>query len=396
MPLLSRAPAAAGWTVGLVVLAAGLSLWWPLLTPTPGQDTPGPDLAPLYLGARALWDGADPTAKAVQRAMWDRFGSGMRPGQFFMPYPTTAAVLSMPLAYRPWAALFTPLWAASAGALALAGVAAGALASRGGLRSGAAVAAAGLGLVAVASLDVGRHALELGQINPLVVLLTTAAAVLLARGRDVPAGALVAVGVALKFFPVLLVLPMLAFRRWRALAAAAVVGLAIAGLTLAVWPSWSPLGDLARAWEQATIGQATEHPPLGGLWRYRGVGGGLVAVGLTGWLALRRTDSEARTAAIGLALALGALEAGGMSPPHEVLLVAPALVLLVAPLARGWTPTAAALAGAAALAPLSPLDHYPQADRFSQDHALVLILLLFGVAAARTALLAMRPAPNTA
>jgi hypothetical protein len=367
-----------------VLLVSGVVAWWPLATPTPGQDTPGPDLAPLFLGGRALWHGLDPTAKQVHWEMWQRYGSGMRPGQFFMPYPTTGAFLAMPLSYRSWADLLVPVWAASAGALALAGLGAGGCATRRGLRSGATVAAAGLGLLTLASLDVNRHALELGQANPLVVLITVAAGLLLARGRDLPAGTLVALGVALKFFPGLLLIPILAFRRWRALAAAVVTGLVLAALTVRVCPDWSPLGDLARAWEQATIGQATEHPPLGGLWRFRGLGGGLVTVAACGWLGWRRQDEEARTAAVTLALALGALEAGGMSPPHEVLLVAPALVLLVAPLARGWTLLTGATAAATAALVLSPLDHYPQANRFSQDHALVLILILFSMATAWT------------
>ena len=88
----------------LATLALGLGLLaaLPLFSASPGQSSPGPDLAPLYLGARALWLDLDPVDRGVQAAMWRRYGSGLRPGAFFMPYPVSAAVLAMPLCYRSW------------------------------------------------------------------------------------------------------------------------------------------------------------------------------------------------------------------------------------------------------------------------------------------------------
>lgn len=384
------------WSLGLVGAVVGLAELLPLEDSTPALSAPRPDLAPLYLGGWALWHGLDPTSPAVHAAEWARVGAGTPPGAWFMPYPASAALLAMPLCYVGWQALAEPMWVASVTTLALGAVCAG-LGRPGGLRER--LAGAGLALMAVMGLEVTPHALNIGQINPIVVGLVLAAAAALARGWERGGGLLLALGAALKLFPGVLLLPLLLARRWRALAWAAGGGGLLALATWSQWAGWSPLADLGRAWEQVTVGQAHVHPPLGGYWHLRGAVAGALSAALGLWLVRRRRDARAVDALLGLALALGAVEAGGLSPPHEVLLVAPALAWLAGSAAPdGARPRALALALGAALLSWSPLDHYPAGPqgRMSQDHAMGLIVVVWALAAARVLAAGQRQAPRVA
>lgn len=374
-----RALRAAAWVLAAALLVAGIAVAAELLPPSVRYPSTGPDLAPLYLGGWAVWLQVDVGDPGVQLQLWERYGSGPRPAAFHMPYPTTAAFLATPLAYVEYRDLFVPFWRLSAGALVAAGALAGALGGRG--RASAAVAAAGAGLLALAGLDVCTHSLELAQINPLVVLLTTLGAVLLVRGRDTAAGAVLALGAAIKLLPLVLLLPALALRRWRTVGAAVgTLGL-IAALTWAAHPGWWPPGDLARAWHQIAAVEAGGGPPVHPLWAARGLVSGLPTLVLLGLVA-RRPDAPgaAWTAAV-LALAPPAVVAAGLAPPHEMLLMAPATVLLVGGLAdRGWG-WAAAPALALAAAPLTGLDGFAdEAGRWSRTHATGLAALVQALA----------------
>ena len=89
----------------------------------------------------------------------------------------------------------------------------------------------------------------LGQPQVIVSAITLASALALARGRDLSAGGLLAVAAAAKLSPALLVVLFVMERRWRALAAFAAVGaaLAILSVALAGWPLHAELLDkLAR------------------------------------------------------------------------------------------------------------------------------------------------------
>lgn len=395
-----RVPAAVQWALGVVALLIGAALAWRAFGQPPANLAgPGPDVAPLWLGGWAMWKGLDPADPAVQQWLWDQKGSGLRPGQFFMPYPATAAFLAMPLAYVPWEELGRPLWLGCAAALCLAALVAPWLAGR-RLRGPGWLLAAGGGLALLSALDVVHHSLEIGQVNAVVVGVTVLGGALLVRDRPVLAGAVLAVGAGLKLFPGVVLLAAVARRRWWALGAAAVVGGAIATGTAWVHPGWNPLDDLSRAWLQVTIGQAHRDPPLWDFWKHRGLLFGALMVG--GLVGVRARAGEAAAvgrrriaAAVLVTLAFGAGEAGGLAPPHEVLLVAPALLALLAPAAGlGWRDLGVAAAFVALVA--SPLDRYPAADLFSQDHGIWLIAAVWTATLWRVRRAARAPSPSTA
>lgn len=355
------------------------------------EGPPGPDVAPLYLGGWALHGGLDPADREVQEQMWARHGSGRPPGQLFMPYPTTAAMMAMPMAWRRWEALGAPFWGAMRGALVVAGLLLLGLGSRAASAS-AAVMAAGAGLLALAGLAVVPHCLKIGQVNPLIVLLTVGAAVLYIRGMRGLAGAVIGLGAGLKFFPILLAGVALPQRNWRMWAGLGLVGGILALITFSLLPSWSPLGDLSRMVEQVTVAQATAHPPFGGWWARRGILALPLALGLLALVWWRVPEGvDARHAAVLVVLAWGGLTAGGLSPPHEILLLSPALLLGIGWLAlEGWRFAPFLAAGLLTLAPYSVLDRYPLEDFHSQVHGIWLIALTWGVAVSRVLLLARR------
>lgn len=95
-----------------------------------------------------------------------------------------------------------------------------------------------LGFAMALASAAGYLTFWLGQVQPLVAAVTLAAALALMNGRDVTAGGLLALAAAAKLSPALLVILFVMERRWRALAAFAVVGaaLGLASLALAGWP----------------------------------------------------------------------------------------------------------------------------------------------------------------
>jgi Glycosyltransferase family 87/WD40-like Beta Propeller Repeat len=80
--------------------------------------------------------------------------------------------------------------------------------------------------------------LEFGQFYALLLLLVTAACWVYLKGREGPAGALVAIAAAAKIFPLMFFILFLQRRAWRALAWGAVTGSAALGLSVAVF-GWS-------------------------------------------------------------------------------------------------------------------------------------------------------------
>jgi Glycosyltransferase family 87/WD40-like Beta Propeller Repeat len=77
--------------------------------------------------------------------------------------------------------------------------------------------------------------LEFGQFYVLLLLLVTAACWVSLKGREAPAGALVAIAAAAKIFPLMFFVLFLQRRAWRALAWGVVTGAAAIGLSVAIF-----------------------------------------------------------------------------------------------------------------------------------------------------------------
>jgi hypothetical protein len=77
--------------------------------------------------------------------------------------------------------------------------------------------------------------LEFGQFYVLLLLMVTAACWVYLKGREGPAGALVAIAAVAKIFPMMYFVLFLQRRAWRALAWGAVTGIATLGLSVAVF-----------------------------------------------------------------------------------------------------------------------------------------------------------------
>lgn len=371
----------------LWALAAVVGLWgarwgaW-LATPSPDMDTPGPDLVPLWLGAHALRRGMPPEDPTLLPRLWSELGAGVFRGTFWNPYPATASLVAMPITLLSWPALYPVHWIGSAAALLLCGV--GALAGPATSRASAALGVA-VAVASVVQLEVARHTLALGQVNAVVVLLTTVAAVALARGGDRVAGALFAVGLALKGFPALLLAAALPLRRWRAVAAWAVGSLAIGAATWSLHPRWRPWLDVSRALDQVSHGdprlRALDSVPY---WSWRMLPVAILGVPLLVALARRRDEPRARAAVIGLVLAAMGAAFAGVAPPHEMLLLVPALVFAIGwPVSDGWAGPAGVGAAVLLALSMSPLDRYPTHQMSSRDHAAPLIVAVFLVACGR-------------
>jgi hypothetical protein len=378
--------------VAAVAVLVATMVALPLFQVVPVPATPGPDILPLYLGAHAVRAGASPVDPAVLAEQVRAIDLFLAPGTaaLWSPYPASASTLLLPLTAVPWLGLRAPLWLGMSASLVVAGLAVGLSGRRNAITS---MAAAALGVIAVCGLDVAPHALALGQVNPLVVAITVLAAVALTRGWDVAAGVLIAVGTGLKYVPAVLLLPALLLWRPRVLVSAAVTGLVIAGATWLQVPQWSPAADLARGVLQSTVGQGPDRAPWGGWWTWRALPFGAVALAAVSALTGPHPRPGATGAAVGITLAFAAAVAGGLSPPHEMLFVAPALAFAAGWLAEtGFRAVPALCALAAAVAVLTPLDHYPQSDLRSQGHAQPLIFLAYMLALVRVVTVLRSPA----
>ncbi len=96
--------------------------------------------------------------------------------------------------------------------------------------------APGLGLLVLLALPASADCVRLGQVNMFLALLLTVAMLACARGWESAGAGALALGAGVKLVPGLLVLPLVAARRWRAVAVAASVGLAILVSTAAQLP----------------------------------------------------------------------------------------------------------------------------------------------------------------
>jgi hypothetical protein len=215
------------------------------------------DYAGLVAGARAILAGESPYDATTWPTAWQHLGT-QRPDTAVYGYPAWIALAFLPLAPLP-------IWLGSliftAGTLVLATLEARWLARSVGAPDTAAT------LLATASWPAFLVFLQ-GQWGYLLLALSIATYLDLARGRDRRAGAWWAAAALIK--PQLFVLGSIALaaylvraRRWRAIASAALVAVVVVGVSAALLPGWwTPwLGVVASR----RLVRSTQQPTLAGL-----------------------------------------------------------------------------------------------------------------------------------
>ncbi|GDX78303.1 hypothetical protein LBMAG42_01140 [Deltaproteobacteria bacterium] len=221
-------------TVALTALA-GWSTWGHWRHSADDAPDAAVDAVPLYLQGVALREGSDPTDAATLAGIKARPESGaLRADVVSTLYPPSMAPPMALLVGSGWE-VFLARWRG----IVLAGFILGsAAAGWGGARGrNAPVAAASGAVIALTLFPLTAHALELGQANLLIVGLLGVATWAAARDRAATAAGAAAIGVAVKLVPGIALWPLLAARRWRALAASVGVGTVVLAITLTSIPA---------------------------------------------------------------------------------------------------------------------------------------------------------------
>jgi hypothetical protein len=323
-----RARVVRGWVVAALLFVWAGRAVWELYAEVARHSRRIVDFLPLYLGGRALRQGMDPTDPEVLRTVYEATDLRMRPSGFLSYYPQTASMLFAPLGGSEYREIARGLQL-TFGAALLAGTAITAGTMCTGWRR---IAALALGVGVAASVRSSWILINIGQSTTLLVLLLGVGVWVLARGRpsdDALGGVAIGVGISLKLFPLLLLVPALIGRRWRLVAASVAVPIALFAASLALYAGpWhaSPLG-LGAAWFIDTgiqPGWRQEPGAIRFLWHARTWGAGMVVLGLTAWTALRcRPQSIGALAA--LYVAWGGTVMAGSAMTHQGLLMLPAL-----------------------------------------------------------------------
>ncbi len=325
--------AAAGWRAAAVLDAS--SNW---------SAAAAADALPLYLTTQVVAAGGDPTDPAALEAAYRAQGVQTHALMFSTLYPASVPALLQPLADRPWPDFLQAIRRLSLGGWVL-GLA---LAGAGSAGPGRRILGAGIGaLFSVVGQPLMTAALGLGQVNLLVGGLLGGVVGGLAWGRPGLAAACAVAGAAIKLVPGLAIWPLVAGRRWSALAVGVGIGALICGVTFlavdsatavggvlrtvrfqgTVAPGWAAIEIYPRAVHMLAAG--ARHGPLGWLT--------LVATGVA-CASAPRPVVLAGAAAAGMAW-LGA-DAAGVGVYYALLATPAAVWLLVSPLSAGrprWT-----------------------------------------------------------
>ncbi len=211
------------------------------------------DVLPVYLATVTLAGGGDPASREALQASYEARGLRARAATYSTLYPATLPALLHPTAGLSWPS-FVGLWR---GGLLLALLGCGlAGAFLRPLAPWARVVAPGAGVGLLLLLPASGECVRLGQINMLLALLMGLAMLGMARRWGWLAGSSLALGTAAKLVPGLLVLPLLAARRWKAVVVAAAVGLMCVGVAMVSLP----FGDIVEGVVQTARFQAAIHP----------------------------------------------------------------------------------------------------------------------------------------
>lgn len=344
-----------GQALGVVLLAwSGWQATQVLAAASAWSPAAAADALPLYLTTVVVSQGGDPTDPAALEAAHASLGLSARALLYSVLYPA-----SLPALLQPWADLGWAEFLARFRVLALATWWAGlSLAGAGGAGPGRRTLGAGLGAAfAVLGQPLLVTALGLGQANLLVAgLLGGAIGALAWRAEGLAAG-LAVLGGAVKLVPALALWPLVAGRRWRALAVALAVGLLVVAWTFVqvspsvavqgVWRTIAFQGGIAPGWAAVVhdyprvlvmLAAGGRHGPAG--W---------FTLALTGVLAASRPRGTVLASATAVGAAWLGADAAGVGVFYATLATPAAVWLLVAPLDRrrpAWTWLLAPLAGA--------------------------------------------------
>ncbi len=331
-----------GWTAGLLACGAAAHaasrVWAGAAAWEPSEVS---DALPLFLGARAVNQGLDPTDPSILQQVYDALDLHVSMALFSTLYPASTAVMLAPLGAQTWPD-FLADWRAIILVVLVVGAAA---AGAGRLRGWRALLGAGIGgWVALTAFPTTSDALGLGQANLVIVGLLGLAIAGLARDQGGLAGAAAIVGAGIKLVPAIAIWPLLLARRWRALAWTAGAAAVILGLTWALVPLDRILEDLARtvAFQRGVEAPWVRNPAtpewLRFLGQLRRPSLGLLSLGIAGWAAHRsRHTAQARTRvlppALGLLIAAIAVDATAVGEFYATLYIPPMILLATWPLA---------------------------------------------------------------
>jgi len=201
------------------------------------------DSLPLYLGAKAVNQGLDPTDMATLEAVYAAADISVTKALFSVLYPPSLHVMLQPIADLSYYG-FLYYWRLVLLCGLVIGLAAAGTTGLNRQRAplGAALAVFGAFVLFPLFVDVQ---LGLGQPNVVIVGIFGLAMGAAARGWATPAALAAVMGAGIKLIPAIVVWPLLWARRWRALAVATGLGLLVAGVTLAHVPFDRVLDNLS-------------------------------------------------------------------------------------------------------------------------------------------------------
>ena len=305
------------------------------------------DSLPLYLGAKAVNQGLDPTDQATLEAVYAAANINVTKALFSVLYPPSLHVMLQPIASLSHYG-FLHYWRIALLSVLVLGMAAAGTAGVNRARAPLGAALAVYGAFAFFPLFVDVQ-LGLGQPNVIIVGLFGLAIGASARGFSAVAASMAVVGAAIKLVPAIALWPLFWARQWRALGVAAGLGFVALGATVAHVPFGKIVDNLSAtvAFQQTVEPHWLHVPSLPDWGRFLGylrrpalllmsLGLGAVSV----WSNRDDPDRRREASAVGIGLLATALAAdsAGVGAYYATMAMPGMAVLISWPLAvrAGW------------------------------------------------------------
>ena len=301
------------------------------------------DSLPVYLGAKAMHEGLDPTKVEHLQRVYASGDVGVTKALFSVLYPPSMHLMLQPLGGLShggvlyyWRRVLLLLLVVGLGFAGTAGVA---------VRRWPAAAALAVGACVALFPFFLASQLALGQANLGVAGCFALAVGFAARGRLGLVAAVAAVGSAAKLVPAMIFWPLLCGRAGRALAIGAAVGLALLGLTMIHVPLDRIVDNVmdTLAFQRSVEPHWLHAPGVPDWGRFVGFLKrppltllSLALVAWTQWVHRHHEDRQSMSLALGIALlgaALGA-DGSGAAAPYATLAMPATAVLVTGPLAK--------------------------------------------------------------